>query len=162
MARIFISYRRADSADILGRIYENLLQTFNEDDIFRDIDDIHLGADFPETLRQAIEDCEVMLVLIGPVWATIANSGGQKRLFDDDDWVRQEVEMGLRLPSKTVIPVLVKGAYMPSSGELPTSLQDLPRQNGIPVRNDPDLKINPWGAVGPCTLHLGYCSHLSV
>ena len=71
--KVFISYRRADSATITGRIYERLAIAFGEKNIFRDIDDIPPGKDFRAVLESATNDCDVMLVMIGPEWASIKN-----------------------------------------------------------------------------------------
>jgi hypothetical protein len=43
---IFISYRRDDSVDITGRIYDRLVQHFSRDTVFKDVDSIPLGIDF--------------------------------------------------------------------------------------------------------------------
>ncbi len=53
--KIFISYRRQDSADICGRtcgrIYDRLAQHFGAQAVFKDVDDIPFGADFPSHLE---------------------------------------------------------------------------------------------------------------
>jgi hypothetical protein len=43
---IFISYRRDDSADIAGRIYDRLVQRFGEDSVFKDVDSIPSASTF--------------------------------------------------------------------------------------------------------------------
>jgi hypothetical protein len=43
---IFISYRRTDSADVVGRIYDRLLSSYSKEKIFKDVDSIPLGVDF--------------------------------------------------------------------------------------------------------------------
>jgi hypothetical protein len=43
---IFISYRRDDSADVAGRIYDRLVDSFGEDLVFKDVDNIPFGMDF--------------------------------------------------------------------------------------------------------------------
>lgn len=47
---IFMSYRRSDSADVTGRIYDRLLQAFGKVAVFKDVDSIPLGVDFKEYL----------------------------------------------------------------------------------------------------------------
>ena len=44
MSKILISYRREDSADVTGRIYDRLIQVFPQS-VFRDVDSIPLGVD---------------------------------------------------------------------------------------------------------------------
>ena len=48
--RIFISYRRDDSAYPAGWLYDRLAERFGEDQIFKDIDSIDLGDDFAEEI----------------------------------------------------------------------------------------------------------------
>lgn len=45
MSKILISYRREDSADVTGRIYDRLIQAF-QNAVFRDVDSIPFGVDF--------------------------------------------------------------------------------------------------------------------
>ena len=65
-AKIFISYRRADSADVCGRIYDGLAQHFGAKAVFKDVDDIPFGTDFPSHLETILAQCAVELVVIGP------------------------------------------------------------------------------------------------
>lgn len=44
--KIFISYRRADSTYLIGRIRDRLIIAFGPQTVFRDLDDIPAGADF--------------------------------------------------------------------------------------------------------------------
>jgi formylglycine-generating enzyme required for sulfatase activity len=140
--KIFISYRRADSTYLIGRIRDRLMAAFGDQSVFRDLDDIPAGVDFRTVLEKETNDCNVMLVIIGPQWASITDVKGNKRLFDPGDYTRIEVETGLRHLEKNgtiVIPVLVMNAMMPSAHEIPESLSQLRHQNVISVRNDPDF-----------------------
>jgi hypothetical protein len=135
---IFISYRRNDSADVTGRIYDKLLQSFDKKQLFKDVDSIPLGVDFLDHLNQKVGECNVLIAIIGPYWIESNIPKGQKRIDDEKDFVRIEIESALerKIP---VIPVLVRGAKMPSSEHLPDSLKGLAFRNGIPVRPDPDF-----------------------
>jgi len=139
MSKIFISYRRVDSADVTGRIYDYLCRTFNSDDIFKDVDSIPPGVDFRTIIRETVESCDVAVVIIGKDWLTTTNSQGNLRLDDPDDFVRLEIEGALKR-NIPLIPVLVRGAELPSSKDLPVSLQSLAYRNAIQVRPDPDFK----------------------
>jgi hypothetical protein len=138
--KIFISYRRADSKYVVDRIRDRLNEAFDEDAIFRDIESIPLGQNFSDVLNQSTSTCDVMLVVIGPQWASVTDSQGNKRLADPGDFTRLEVETGLANNKILVIPVLVMGAQMPAAGDIPESLRDLLFRNAISVRNDPDFK----------------------
>jgi len=65
MPTIFISYRRDDSASDAGRLHDRLEAHFGRDSIFMDVDAIPFGVDFREHLDQAVERCDVVLVVIG-------------------------------------------------------------------------------------------------
>jgi formylglycine-generating enzyme required for sulfatase activity len=138
MSRIFISYRRADSIAITGRIYDRLLAHFGDGNVFQDVDDIPFGVDFRTHLQNEIDRCDVVLVIIGQQWQRIADEHGRRRLDNPADFVRIEVENGLRL-GKLVIPVLVDGAAMPQEAELTESLRDLCYRNAALIRHNPDF-----------------------
>jgi hypothetical protein len=57
VGNIFISYRRSDSADITGRIYDRLVEEFGRDAIFKDVDSIPLGMDFKVYLDRMVREC---------------------------------------------------------------------------------------------------------
>jgi hypothetical protein len=63
MPRIAISYRRADSAQIAGRILDRLAIEYGKDAIFMDIYDIPLGADFPEHVQKVWSQTENIISL---------------------------------------------------------------------------------------------------
>lgn len=143
--KIFISYRRADSTYLVGRIKDRLLAAFGPQSVFRDLDDIPAGVDFRTTLEKETRGCDVMLVVIGPQWAAITDENGDKRLFDPEDYTRIEVESGLRRLEQNealVIPILVMNASMPAARELPDSLGKLTYRNAISIRNDPDFNVD--------------------
>jgi hypothetical protein len=50
--KIFISYRRKDSAREVGRIRDRLKAEFGEESVFRDLVDIPSGVDFQTILEQ--------------------------------------------------------------------------------------------------------------
>lgn len=137
-ARIFVSYRRSDSADIAGRIYDRLTGRFGRDAIFKDVDSIPLGLDFKEYLEKQVGQCDVMLAIIGDGWLNASDSHGDKRLEDPADFVRIEIQSALEREIP-VIPLLVRGAPMPGEESLPASLRKLVFRNGIPIRSDPDF-----------------------
>lgn len=140
--KIFISYRRKDSGRDIGRIRDRLNTAFGEGTVFRDLEDIPSGVDFRKHLEKETNECKVMLVVIGPQWASITGANGKPRLFEDNDYTRIEVETGLsRLTNNevTVIPVLISNTPMPAQEEIPESIAELTYQNAINIRDDPDF-----------------------
>jgi hypothetical protein len=132
--RIFISYRRVDSAGYAGRIYDRLAAHFGKDAIFMDVDTIEAGLDFVEVLENAVQSCDVLVALIGRQWLEIKDEEGKRRLDNPQDFVHIEVAAALSR-SIRVIPVLVDGTPMPYSDQLPANLQPLARRNAVPVNH---------------------------
>ena len=124
MARIFISYRREDSAGDAGRLADHLNRRFGSARVFLDIETIDPGTDFERALTSSLQETAAMLVVIGPRWTSLAKADGSRRLDDPNDYVRREVEaaLGRNIP---VVPVLVQGAQLPRKDELPESLAPL-------------------------------------
>jgi DNA-binding XRE family transcriptional regulator len=136
VSRIFVSYRRDDSADICGRIYDQMEPKYGRDNVVMDVETIPLGVDFRPVLTEEVDDCDVMLVIIGRQWLTISNPNGQRRLDNPADFVRIEIEAALArgIP---VIPVMVQNATIPRAEDLPPSLAELAYRNGITIHSDP-------------------------
>src|SRR5438874_1986477 len=112
MPVIFLSYRRSDSQDVTGRIYDRLVGKFSQKQVFKDVDNIPLGVSFPSHIKQMLSKANFVLVIIGPSWVTATDEHGVRRLDDENDFVRLEVELALRA-NMPVIPVLVSNARMP-------------------------------------------------
>jgi hypothetical protein len=127
--KIFISYRREETAGHAGRLYDAMVERFGEGNIFVDVE-LAPGIDFVERIREAIGGCRALIVMMGPRWATLANGSGP-RIADPEDFVRLEVETALLRPEVTVIPVLVGGAQMPDPQDLPEGLRPLTRLNAL-------------------------------
>ena len=130
--RIFISYRRADSAGYAGRIYDRLAAHFGKESIFMDVDTIQAGLDFVDVLENAVQSCDVLVAFIGRQWLNITDEDGNRRLDNPQDFVRIEVAAALSRGIR-VIPVLVDGTSMPDSDQLPNDLELLARRNAVPV-----------------------------
>jgi hypothetical protein len=124
MSRIFISYRRDDSAGWTGRLVGYLKDKFGADSIFSDIDTIEPGADFTDAITRAVGACDVLLAVIGPRWLIDTDTNKQRRLDDPADWVRTEITAALNRKIR-VIPVLVGKAGMPAERELPPEIKAL-------------------------------------
>lgn len=130
MPRITISYRRDDSGVITGRIFDRLTAHYGRNSVFRDIDNIPLGVDFRQHVGDALGKSDVVLAIVGPRWTGARETGS--RLADEADPVRLEIEATLR-NGVPLIPVLVLGAAMPQSADLPDSLKDFAYRNGIRI-----------------------------
>jgi hypothetical protein len=138
MSKIFISYRRQDSRDITGRIYDRLLRHWEAERIFKDVDNIDPGEDYRDVIDREIARCSLFLAVIGPSWLDAKRADGKRRLDDANDMVRIEIETALK-QNQRVIPVLVGESRMPEAEELPSSLLELADRHAFPVRPDPDF-----------------------
>jgi YVTN family beta-propeller protein len=134
--RLFISYRRDDSPDIAGRIHDRLVEKFSAENVYYDVDSIEFGVDFREQIDSMVRDCDVVLVVIGPLWFQI--EAGRRQIDDPGDFVRVEVEAALQRDIR-VVPTLVRGAGVPSPKDLPESIRALAYRHGLQVRQDPDF-----------------------
>src|SRR5262245_57343014 len=128
MPWIFISYRRQDSAGVAGRIYDHLHAHFGADAVFMDFDSIPIGVDFREHIAAAVQQCDILLAVIGRNWA--GETGVNRRIDDERDLVRIEIESALarNIP---VVPILIDHAPMPAGGDLPPSLARLAYRNAL-------------------------------
>lgn len=130
-----MSYRREEASVHAGWLHDEVEAHLGEGNVFIDVD-LEPAVNFVERLTEVLDACRVMLVVIGPKWATVESSPGRRRLFDERDFVRFEVETALGRPDVKVLPLLVAGAKMPDPSELPESLRSLPDRNGLRVSDD--------------------------
>ena len=137
MPLIFLSYRRADSLDIVGRIFDRLRLAFGADALAMDIDTIPAGIDFRKYLADTVVQCKVLLAVIGNNWLKDSISG-KAPLHDPTDWVRIEIEIALDRRILT-IPVLVAGASMPTAADLPPTISNFSYLNAFQVDSGRDF-----------------------
>lgn len=64
--RIFVSYRRAETAWAAGRLFDFLADQFGRNKVFEDVDSIELGEDFVEMISNAVGSCDVHRGPSGP------------------------------------------------------------------------------------------------
>jgi alpha-glucoside transport system substrate-binding protein len=130
--RVFVSYRRTDDPNFIGRLYDRLVDNFGDENVFRDIDSISAGSDFSAVIRETLANVDAVVALIGPNWHA-------DRLSDERDFVRMELVDALqrRLP---IIPVLIEDTPLPNADTLPEGLRPLLDINVARVRRDPDFR----------------------
>lgn len=131
--RVFISYRRQETAWPARQLYDLLVAELGANRVFKDVDNIEPGDDFVERIQSAVGSCDVLLALIGPQWLTITDATGTRRLDDPEDFVRIEVETALTRDDVRVIPILVDNARMPTPQQLPKGLAALTRRQAVEI-----------------------------
>ena len=167
--RVFISYRREDTAPAAGRVYDRLCRLLSKPNVFFDVSTIAGGEIYDRKLMAEIERSDAVLVFIGKSWLT---SNGRARLQETDDYVRAEVRAALGRPI-LVLPVLVDGAQMPTPDQLPDDIRAISTRNALLLRHerfDDDTEnivaaalgvaegARPWDDRGRLVLKIGYAA----
>ncbi len=125
MTRVFISYRRHDSKYQAREMHRAFAEAVGRENVFMDIDSIPPGANFKKILKGWVDECEVLLALIGPGWIDAADAAtGARRLDNPSDFVRIEIGEALARDIP-VVPVLLDGAPLPRIDQLPPDLAEL-------------------------------------
>jgi hypothetical protein len=160
VAQVFLSYRISDSAGQAGRLADALRSVFGRQAVFLAADDIAQGAQWREELLSQLRSSSVVLAVIGPTWATVADADGRTRLAREDDVVRFEIREAL-VQGRPVVPVLVgEATTIPSA--VPDDVRPLLTRNISRLRDDhwksdvaalvdglirlhPSLRVRYWG-----------------
>lgn len=132
---IYACYRREDCPFIVGRIVAELRGCFGPHTVFQDVDTIHLGGNWPDSLQRALESAAVILVFIGEKWHGSWDVDHGPRLWHPRDWVRKEIVAGLEAVTKTVIPVLIDAVQLPKSPALPAPLRPITKIQNVRIRH---------------------------
>lgn len=137
--KIFISYRRVDSADITGRLFDRLKKHYGAC-VFKDVDSIPVGVDFRDHISQALDEAEIFICVIGPSWLRSQDDVAGPRVKKDDH-VMLEIESALdkKIP---IIPILVRNAVMPEKHELTEETMEITYRNATMLRPDPDFNTD--------------------
>jgi hypothetical protein len=132
-----LSYRRADSTETVTRLYDRLVYAFGTESVFKDVDSLQRGDDFPTVLRDWVSSCDVFLAVMGQKWLTVQDEAGRRRIDSPNDWVRQETLLALERGNNcVVIPTFVDGASMPRREAFPTELVSLADRDAQTLHDD--------------------------
>jgi formylglycine-generating enzyme required for sulfatase activity len=148
MSKIFISYRRDDSGYVADWIFKRLCQDFDASAIFFDVDGMPLGVEWDAYLRERVQECNLMLVVIGKHWLDMRDpKNGERRLDQAIDFVRYEIETALArgIP---IIPLFLDGLTGLPEDRLPASIQRLAKRQGLTVRRLPDFEGDMTRLIG--------------
>jgi hypothetical protein len=137
MPKVFICYRREDSAYPAHQIYGVLSNHFGSESVVFDVDTIPLGVDFREYLNKQVSKCDILLAVIGDKWIEIL----KQRLDDPTDFVRIEIQAALKRKIP-VVPILVGNASMLIEKNLPQDIKGLAYKQAAEVRAGPHLKTH--------------------
>ena len=132
--RIFISYRRTDSASEAGRLRDALDAEFGASRVFQDVN-MRPGSPFPELLQSELDRAAVLLVVVADGWLAASDEHHRRHIDEPTDWVRHEIVSGLEA-GILVVPVLINNATMPSAEGLPSDVADLAARQCHHLRAD--------------------------
>lgn len=135
MGTIFVAYRQPYNSPVAGRIYDRLTDRFGRELLGRDqilrSDAIEgTGALRNSRLRDAMQQCQVVVVILAPYWGDSEEPAGTSLLQDPDDPIRIAIEVALQRRSH-LLPILVNGFLMPTDDTLPESIADLAGKNAL-------------------------------
>ncbi|WP_051817683.1 toll/interleukin-1 receptor domain-containing protein [Streptomyces sp. NRRL S-1813] len=133
MAGVFINYRTGDGAVAAVLLDEELKDVFGPENVFRDRRTTPPGVHFPPELWRRLENCGVLLVLIGPNWLSVRDEAGRRRIDVPGDYVHDEIRAALQW-RKTVIPVLIDAAVLPCKDQLPADIAELTERQFMQLR----------------------------
>jgi hypothetical protein len=133
--KVFISYRREDTASAAGRVYDRLSRLLTKSNVFFDVSTIGGGEDFMQRIASEIGRSDAALIFIGDKWLERAQPSGDLRICQTNDYVRAELRAALSRPL-LVVPVLVGGAQMPKAEQLPEDIRAITSKNALPLRHE--------------------------
>ena len=96
MPKVFVSYRREQSIDIAGRIYDRLVAHFGDESVFIDVDSIPFGVDFRVFLSDWVSKCDVLIVVVGDRWLNPRDEDGNLLLGQAGDFVTIELSAAMQ------------------------------------------------------------------
>jgi hypothetical protein len=138
MTAIFVNYRTKDGAWAAREIRKSLAKRLGSENVFCASRSIKLGEDFAETIKHELDQCEILLAVIGPNWLQ-TGANGRRRIDEPDDWVRIEIREALNrgIP---VIPILLDGIERLREADLPADIAELARRQDLALHYRADDK----------------------
>lgn len=120
--KIFLNYRKEDSSGYSLALYHELIRWYDKEIVFKDFNNIYPGEEFREAINEALNSCEILLIIIADKWLDLLKH--RKDLAHTQDFVLLEISTAL---SKNIytIPITINGAYMPADADLPDELKKL-------------------------------------
>jgi hypothetical protein len=119
--KVVMLYRRGDTAAITGRIYDHLVAHYGKSAVFMDVYNIPLAANWRQRVYEMSVHGGVIVAIVGSRWLGPLPDG-QFRIKEANDPVRLELEAALQ-SGVPIFPVVVDGAGMPKSDQLPDTVK---------------------------------------
>ena len=143
MSKIFVNYRRQEDGGWPAEAIATRLQTeFGADRVFLDVKNIRPSAEWARVLRSEIAAAAALIVVLGENWHKIQDKEtGNKRITEEDDWVREEIRTAI----SRKIPIFIlqlDSAQLPKQEWLPEDIRPFLGSQATTVRQstvDADL-----------------------
>jgi pterin-4a-carbinolamine dehydratase len=133
--RLFISYRREDTAAAARWLWTAVKQTFGPPAVFMDVEGILGGDTWENRIESEVDAATVVIALIGPHWLDVKDEFNRRRIDRPDDWVRRELIRALECDI-TVIPVLVSDRPPLPPAALDPPLSNLSKRQVLRLRHE--------------------------
>ena len=146
---------RSDTSPQAGRLYDFLAERWGDENVFKDVDSIDGGHEFPAAVVRSIRESQVLLALIGQGWAGTGAADPEGRIMRLGDWVRRELETALEA-GVPAIPVHVGTATLPVV--LPSTIDAIKTLQAMSLREAPtsaetcrssSVPRRPWLELAP-------------
>lgn len=131
----FISYRRIDTRRETRELLDSIEYEFGPNSAFVDIDSIRFGEDWQDRIHDSLRRCDILIAVIGDRWLSSTDEYHRRRIDNEDDWVRKEIEHALN-SGTPIIPIIVAGEQPPAEAALPESISRLASLQALTLRPD--------------------------
>ncbi|MFD5517251.1 hypothetical protein [Streptomyces sp. NPDC127066] len=129
MPGIFLSYRNIERSYAPMLVDRELSRRFGPENVFQAGRSNLPAVHFPTEIDRRVDECDLLIALIDRPWV-----GEDLRLLrEPGDWVRREIARALG-QGKRVLPVLLDGAEMPRTADLPADIAPLTRRIALRMR----------------------------
>lgn len=99
-----------------------------------DVAEIRDGSDWQAEIQNSLAAATVVLPIIGKNWFTLTDEFGIRRIDQEDDWVRRELEYSIK-NQKLIIPIYI-GIDRPPKKAFPASLMEIAKVQSRVVRDE--------------------------
>ena len=141
--KIFISYRRVDEPDFVGRMYDHFVCRYGEENVFMDLD-IPDSVHFEKYIIKEVDESAVLVAVIGPQWLELLK---EKSESDEEDYLVKEIERALD-KGIMIAPICIKNAPVPKKDKLPSGIQKILDYQSSHVRSGSDFRDDMKKRIG--------------
>lgn len=119
LIKVFISYRQIDNPDFVERIRDWFAWRYGQENIFMDFASIPGFTHFPDYILKKLDECNVLVAVIGPDWIKLLEEKTKK---GTKDFLVEEIKYALE-HDKVVAPICIKDTDEPDRNDLPVDIQ---------------------------------------